>query len=151
VTEPRGPHPDEGDPVDGPPATSAVPVVVALAVVGVLAVLALVFLRSDDEGRLVRPERIAVVGDRTVRAVALDQPACERIERAQVDVEDDRVLVELVAVEVDGCERGDERVDVEAEIELLRAIGDREVVAGIGRTRLPCTGQAGDVTCGPAR
>jgi len=146
VTEPRA-----GDDTDGPAPTSALPFLLSLGVVVVVGVLAVVFLRSDDEGRLVRPDRLAVVDERTVRAVAAEQPACERIERAQVDGDDDRVFVELVAVPVDGCTDDGGRVDVEAEVVLPEAIGDRDVVPGVGRTRLPCTGEGDRVRCEPER
>jgi len=149
VTEPRADDHGTDDAEAAP--TSALPFAIALGVVVVVGVLALVFLRSDDEGRLVRPERLSVVDDRTVRAVAPDQPACERIERAQVEADDDRLFVELVAVGVADCDREGERVDVEAVIDLPLDVGERAVVAGVGRTRLPCTGEGRDVTCTPTR
>lgn len=133
-----------------PPPPSAVPFVVALVLVAVLAGLAFVFLRSDDAGELVRPERLTAVDDDTVQATALDLPTCWRIERAQVDYDDDRVFVELVALSA--CGEGEERAraDVVAEVDLPRPLEDRRLVAGVGRTRLPCTGDGTGVRCAAA-
>lgn len=141
--------PSDGAPEDRQP-PSAVPFVVALVLVAVVGGLAFVFLRADDSGELVRPERLAAVDEDTVRATAFALPTCWRIDRAQVDLDDDRVFLELVAVPrcSDG---GDERVaDVVAEVDLPRPIGDRRLVAGVGRTRLPCTGGGTDVRCAAA-
>jgi len=139
--------PDDDEPRAQP---SLVPFLAAAAIVGVAVVLAFVFLRSDDDGRLVRPDRLDATGDDVVRAVVLDLPACEVVERAQVDVEDDRVLVELVAVAVpdDACADGEGR-EVVAEITLPVPLGDRALAAGVGRTPLPCTGDAAAPRCGP--
>jgi hypothetical protein len=130
---------------------SPVPFVVALVGVVVIATLAFVFLRADDEGRLVRPDRFQVLDADTVSATALAQPGCGRVERAQVDLADTEVLVELVVVDVEGpC--SDVTVDLVAEITLPEPIGDRTVRAGVGRTLLPCTdgdASSAPATCGP--
>jgi hypothetical protein len=60
------------------------------------------------------------------------------------------VLLELVAVEVDGCGDGGGR-EVVAEVELPQPIEDRPLVAGVGRIRLPCTGDGAAVRCAPER
>lgn len=135
--------------VPGPPKqTSAVPFVVALVGFVVVAVLAYTFLRSDDDGRLVHPDRLTAVDDDTIRATALGVPGCARVERAQVDLTGDEVLVELVTVDVEGpC--SDVAVDVVAEITLPEPLDERPLRAGVGRTRLPCTGQGASLTCGP--
>lgn len=139
-----------GDGSDGDrPQLSPVPFAVALVGFLVLATLAFVFLRDDDEGRLVRPDRLTAVDGDTLRATALDEAGCTRIERAQVDLTETEVLVELVAVDAEGsCADG--AVDLEAEITLPEPIGDRALLAGVGRLRIPCTGDGTDVTCRPA-
>lgn len=137
------------DPAAGPPRQlSAVPFGVALVGFVVIALLAFTFLRADDEGHLVRPDRLQGVDDDTITATALGQPGCGRIERAQVDLSDTEVLVELVVVDVEGpC--SDVTMDLVAEITLPEPVGDRTLRAGVGRTRLPCTGEATSATCGP--
>lgn len=135
---------------DGPAQLSATPFLVALVGFVVLATLAFVFLRPDDEGRLVRPDRLTPTGDDSFRVTALDQPGCGRIERAQVDLAEDEVFVELVAVDAEGpC--SDVSVDLVAEITLPEPIGERRLLAGVGRLRLPCTGERAAVTCRPER
>lgn len=138
------------------PAATPLPFVAAMVVVGIVVVLAFVFVRSDDEGRVVRPDRIAVVDGDTVVATAADQPVCERIERAQYDLDETQIYLELVAVEVDGCDDAgdggtDERTDLEVEIDLGVDIDDRELVPGAGRTQVPCTGTGRAVRCQPER
>lgn len=143
-------EPDPAAPGDLRPALSPVPFVVALVGFLVVAVLALVFLRSDDEGRLVRPDRLIETGTDTVRATALDQPGCGRVERAQVDLSETEVRIELVAVDAEGpC--SDVAVDLVAEITLPEPIDDRRLLPGVGRVQLPCAGEADAVRCGPAR
>lgn len=137
------------DPDGGRPQLSPVPFLVALVGFLVLATFAFVFLRADDEGRLVRPDRLRATDDDTLRVTALDESGCSRIERAQVDLGGSEVLVELVAVEVEGpC--SDATVDLVAEITLPEPIGDRALRAGVGRLRLPCTGDGTEATCRPA-
>ena len=130
---------------------SPVPFVVALVGFVVIASLAFVFLRADDDGRLVWPDRFQVLDAETIRATALEQPGCGRVERAQVDLVETEVLVELVVIDIEGpC--SDVTVDVVAEITLPEPVGDRAVRAGVGRSRLPCTDDAdtsAPVTCGP--
>lgn len=140
--------PDEPGP-DRATQLSPVPFVVALVGFVIVAVLALVFLRADNSGELVRPDRLDAVGDATVRAVAFERPPCEEVLRAQVDMADEAVFVELVVDEVDGQDCASGLVDVEAEIDLPDAIGDRPLRAGVGRTQLPCTGAGTQVRCAP--
>jgi hypothetical protein len=128
---------------------SPVPFVVALVGFVIVAVLAFVFLRAGNEGRLVRPDRLTVVDDATIRVVASQQPDCGTVERAQVDLAEDRVFVELVVVDADGTCPG-ATVDIVADITLPEPVGDRSLVAGVGRLRLPCTGDRTAVTCAPA-
>jgi len=131
-----------------PPALSPVPIVIALVVVFAIAVLASVFLRADDEGALVRPDRLTVTGDDTIQVVAADQPDCGIVERAQVDLAQDRIFVELVVVGADGpCP--DVVTDIVVDITLPQPVGDRRLVPGVGRLRLPCTGGLTAVTCAP--
>jgi hypothetical protein len=142
-----------GAPDDDAPAgsqQSALPFLVAIGLVAVLGTFAVLFLRSDDEGELVRPDRIDALDATTVRAVVLDEPGCRHIDRAQVDYDDDLVLFELVAVDVADCADG-ERVDVVAEITLPEPLDGRDLRAGVGRTRLPCSGDGATVTCAPER
>ncbi len=137
------------DPSGARPQLSPLPFLVALVGFLVLATLAFVFLRSDDEGRLVRPDRLTATGDDTVRATVLDQPGCGRIERAQVDLTETEVFVELVAVDAEGpC--SDVTVDLVAQITLPEPIDGRRLLSGVGRLRIPCTGDLDDVTCRPA-
>ena len=141
--------PTVDDPDGGRPQLSALPFLVALGGFVVLATLAFVFLRTDDDGRLVRPDRLTATGDDTVRATVLDQPGCGRIERAQVDLTETQVLVELVAVDAEGpC--SDVAVDLVAEITLPEPIGERRLLAGVGRVQLPCRGERTEVSCRPA-
>lgn len=137
----------ETDDAPRPDRLSPVPFVAALVGFVVVAVLAFVFLRADDAGVLVRPERLTPVGDDVIRAVAVGQPDCARVERAQVDLGEDAVFVELVLAEGECAGT----TDVVAEITLPEPVGDRRLVPGVGRLRLPCSGEGSDVTCGPAR
>jgi hypothetical protein len=135
---------------DDRPAPTAVPILLAMGVVLVAGVLAAVFLRADDEGELVRPDRLTAVQADTVRAVVFDRPDCGTVTRAQVDLADrDRVFVELVAVGADGnCP--DVTTDIVADVVLPEPIGDRRLVAGVGRVRLPCEGPLTALVCRPA-
>jgi len=111
--------PDDQPSQDAPSQLSPVPFVVALVGFAVVAVLAFVFLRADDEGVLVRPDRLSEVDEDTIRAVAIGQPDCGMVERAQVDLGESEIFVELVVV-------GDElprTAEVEVE-EDLRTPGD---------------------------
>jgi len=145
VTEHPAPSPERSE-----PAPTAVPFALALAIVGLAGVLAFALLRGEDEGRLVRPEQLDATGESTVQAVVADLPACDRLLRAQVDLADDEVFVELVAVEDEGCDERGTR-EVVAEVTLPQPVGDRALVSGVGRLRLPCTGRGPTVRCGPAR
>jgi len=145
VPAPDGVPPELPD--DQPAQVSPVPFVVALVGFVVIAAIAFVFLRADNDGVLVRPDRLTVVGDDVVRVVAVGQPDCVAVERAQVDLAEDTVFVELVLGEGDCAGT----TDVIAEITLPEAVGDRRLVAGVGRLRLPCEGEGSTATCGPAR
>ena len=125
------------------------PFVVALVGVVVLGALAYLYLR-DDPGELVRPERLTAVGDREVRAVASDRAPCERVIRAQVDLAEEAVFLELV-VERTAEECTAEAVDLEAEITLPEAIDGRDLRAGVGRYQIPCVGRAPSFTCAEDR
>jgi hypothetical protein len=142
------PLPDERD--EPPASLSPVPIVIALVVVLFAGILASVFLRSDDEGVLVRPDRLTRTGDDTIRAVAADQPDCGIVERAQVDLAEDRIYVELVVVGADGpCP--DVVTDIVADLTLPQPVGDRRLVPGVGRFPLPCIGGLSAVSCEPDR
>jgi hypothetical protein len=59
------------------------------------------------------------------------------------------VFVELVAVGADGnCP--DVTTDIVADVVLPEPIGDRRLVAGVGRVRLPCEGPLTALVCRPA-
>jgi hypothetical protein len=134
-----------------PPALSGswLPVVVALVLVLVVGGLAFAFLRPDDEGELVRPDRLTALDEDTIRVVARDHPACGTVDRAQVDLADEGIFVELVVVGADGpCP--DVVGDLVAEIDLPEPIGDRRLIGGVGRTPLPCTGTGTDLRCAAA-
>lgn len=145
VPEPGEPPVDPAE--DRPDQLSPVPFVVALVGFVIVAVLAFVFLRADDEGRLVRPDRLDVVDDDTIRVVAAGEPACLTVDRAQVDLGEGTVHVELVVTGEGDC---DDAADVVAEITLPEPVGDRTLLAGVGRLRLPCTGEGSTVSCEPA-
>ena len=126
------------------------PFVAALVVVTIAVVVGYLFLRPDDSGELLRPDRLEVVDDDTIRAIAFDRSPCERILRAQVDMDVDAVFVELVV------DRGDEPCTqvvepIQAEITLPEPVEGRQLRAGIGRFGIPCTGTGSDVTCEPDR
>jgi hypothetical protein len=113
-----------------------VPFLVALAIVIVAGGLAYLFLR-EDPGDLVRPDRLSTSGASTVRAVASERSPCDRVVRAQVDLAEDAVFVELVVEgTTDDCM--DAVVPLEAHITLPEPIGDRRLRAGVGRYQIPC-------------
>ena len=142
-------HLDDEPAPDGPDQLSPLPFVVALVGFLVVAVVAFLFLRPDDEGRLVRPDRLSVVDDATIRAVAIGRPTCEVVDRAQADLGEDTVYLELVVTEAGSCDEG--TVDVVVEVTLPEPVGERRLVAGVGRLQLPCTttgrGEGSTVTC----
>jgi hypothetical protein len=128
---------------------SPVPFLIALVGFVVIAVLAFVFLRTDDEGRLVRPDRLTPLAEDTIRVTALDEPGCGHVDRAQVDLSETAVRVELVVIDAEGpC--SDVAVDLVAEITLPEPIDDRELLPGVGRIHLPCRRELTAVTCEPA-
>lgn len=138
------------DPDEPSTSMSPVPIVVALLLVLVAGILASTFLRADDEGVLVRPDRITPTGEDTIRAVVADQPDCGIVERAQVDLAEDRIYVELVVAGADGpCP--DVITDIVADLTLPQPVGDRRLVPGVGRFPLPCTGGLAEVACEPDR
>ena len=138
----------EDDDFEGPGGPNPVPFLVAFVGFVVVAVLAFVYLR-EDPGQLLRPERVTAVDDDTVRAVAADRPACERVLRAQVDMAEEAVFLEFV-VEDDGDCAGD-RAPFAAEVTLPEPIDDRPLRPGVGRFQIPCRGQGTDITCTPDR
>ncbi len=121
--------------VDEPQQLSPWPFAIALGLAVTAAIAAFAFLREDPELRTVRPDSLRLVDDRTVDASFRDDD-CLTVERAQVDLtDDDLVFVELVArVDADGCTGPGHRLTVV----LPDDVGDRGLVAGAGRTELPC-------------
>ena len=142
--------PDLEDPDPAPAQQlSPVPFAVALLVVVIAGAFAYFSLR-EDPGELVRPDRLTAIGDDEVRAEVHDRGACDRILRAQVDLADEVVFVELVV------ERSEEDCSVRAftsgiDITLPEPIGDRELRAGVGRYQIPCSHERPTVTCTPDR
>ena len=135
---------------DAPPQLNAVPFVLALVAFLVVAVLAWTYLRDDDDVTVVRPDGIEVLdvaGDDLIDVTALDQPGCRTVERAQVDIGVDRIFVEMVLADEPGCVEAP-RQDLTATVQLPEAIGDRDVVPGIGRFQIPCDA---DLRCRPDR
>ncbi len=126
------------------------PVPFVIAVVAFLAVVvaAYVFLWEDDTGRLVQPDSVVVIDDDTIRVVATDRSACERIARVQVDLADDAVFVELV-VEGGDADCVDVVAPLEADVTLPEPIGERDVRAGPGRLEIPCGEASPSATCRP--
>ena len=122
------------------------PFLIALAGFIVTAVLAFVYLRPDDDGELVRPERLTVVDDDTIRAVAPDRSTCERISRAQVDLAEDAIFVEFVVQRDEQDCRGG-LTALEAEITIPEPVADRDLRPGVGRLEIPCSGSGSSVTC----
>lgn len=145
----RDPDPDELDPghVGNTRPPDARPFVVALIGFVIVAVAAYVFLREDAGLRVIQPDEVSVVDDETVRATGMFGP-CERIERAQVDRDDDTLFVEVLAGPLEGCDcDGDcseESFDVL--IALPEPLDERRVVPGVGRVELPCDSSG---RCGP--
>ncbi len=149
--------------------TNPAPFVAAVVLFVTAAVLAFVFLGSDDDGRLVRPVRVDPVSDTEARALlelgpVVDEPGvgCEVVVRAQVDLAEEAVFVEFVVDDPPAAEgtsrcpaevvEGPDGEPVRVErvtVVLPEAIGDRPLRPGIGRLRLPCSGGPGDVVCAP--
>ena len=130
----------EPDAEDLPPSVNPLPFLLALGAFAVVAVLAFVYLRADDDLTTVRPDRVEALDagtDDLVEAVARDRPGCERLERAQVDLDRDTIFVELVVTDIEGCADAPDR-DMVATLELPEPIDGRRVVPGLGRFRLPC-------------
>ena len=127
-----------------------VPFVVALVLVVIVAALAIVFLRDDSGERVVRPDGLRRVNEATIEAIASGQSTCIEPVRAQVDVTDTQIFVELVVHDVDGPCTGD-TAPLRAQIDLPEAVGDRRLLAGAGRTQLPCRAEGSGFRCGPGR
>ena len=142
---------------DGPPGTeeparapNAVPFVVALVVFTVVAVLGFVYLRQDSDLTAVRPDAIEVLdvaGDDMIEVTVLDRPGCETVERVQVDLDVDRIFVEVVLTPDEGCSEAPDH-DLTAVVLLPEPIDGREVVPGFGRFWIPCDS---DLRCRPDR
>ena len=116
------------------------PFVVAFVGFVIVAVVAFFFLREDEDLTVVRPDTVRVLGvagDNAVELTADERPACERVERVQVDSDDDTIFLELIVREIDGCE-SDALGPVTVTVILPEAIDDRRVVAGVGRRHIPC-------------
>lgn len=139
------PIPPSGSIADTTP-PNPVPFLIALAGFLVLAVLAFVYLREDRSSELVRPDRLSVVDDDTIRAVALERSPCERITRVQVDLAEDAIFVEFV-VEERGGACTEVLAPLEAEVTLPEPVDDRDLRPGVGRLQIPCTESAASVTC----
>lgn len=131
---------DPGD-IRNTRAPDARPFVVAFIGFVIVAVVAFVYLREDDDLEIVRPDRVQVIDDETIRFVVLVPSSCSEVERVQVDLSDgQRVFVEAI-VDLSDCADqpsdpdGDRR---ELTVELPQPIDDRQVVPGVGRVELPC-------------
>ena len=139
--------PDEHDADDLDPGNirntqphDARPFVVALVGFVIVAVAAFFFLREDDDLTVVRPDSLsllAVAGDNVVELTAEGRPACEQVERVQVDSDDDTIFLELVVKETDGCE-SNAVGPLTVTVTLPEAVDDRRVVPGVGRRHIPC-------------
>ena len=123
------------------------PFLVALAIVVVAGAVAYVYLR-EDPGELVRPDRLTAVGDDEIRAVVTDRGPCDRILRAQVDLAEDAVFVELVVDRSEG-DCGVRASTSTIDITLPEPIGDRDLRPGVGRLQIPCDDERPDVSCIP--
>ncbi len=150
MQEPDHVDPSDADAEDGPPQLSRTPLLVALVLVATVIVAAAVFLRADDEGELLRPDRLTAVDDDRIRAVALEQPSCVVLRRAQVDLGQSTIYVELVVSDLEPtCPDPD--ADLIVDITLPEPIDDRRLIAGVGRLQLPCEARGSSVECGPGR
>lgn len=129
---------------------NAVPFVVALVVFTVVAVLGFLYLREDADLTAVRPDRVEVLdvaGDDMIEVAVLDRPGCETVERVQVDLDVERIFVEVVLTTIDGCVEAPGH-DLTAVALLPEPVDGREVVPGFGRFRIPCDP---DLRCRPDR
>ena len=126
------------------------PFLLALVVLVVVVVVGFLYAREDADLTAVRPntvEALEAAGDDMIAATALDRPGCETVERVQVDLDDDRIFVEMVLTPNEGC--GDApRHDLTAVVRLPEPIDGREVVPGFGRFQIPCDP---DLRCRPDR
>ena len=141
-----GPAGDE-EPVRTP---NPVPFVVALIVFTVVAVVGFVYLREDAGLTAVRPDAVEVLdvaGDDMIEVTVHDRPGCETVERVQVDLDVDRIFVEVVLTPDEGCVEAPDD-DLTAVVVLPEPIDGREVVPGFGRFRIPCDP---DLRCRPGR
>ncbi len=119
--------------------SNPLPFVVALVGFLIVATLAFLFLRDDGSLQAFQPDEVTVIDDETVVVTGLFGP-CKRIERAQIDSDDDTVFVELVAGDLGDCDCNDDCSEeaYELEIVLPEPVDDRRVVPGVGRRQLPC-------------
>ncbi|WP_436796248.1 hypothetical protein [Actinospongicola halichondriae] len=131
---------------------NAMPFVVALVGFLIVAVLAFVFLREDDPGRLVRPDGVSVIGDDTIRLTVdgpFRKPYADVIKVGYALGEDD-VFVEMVLDEYDcpddtDCGASTESLTVD--VVLPEPIDGRDVGPGTGRTLVDCDRDPGIPTC----
>lgn len=138
------------DPDDATRPPSAVPFVVALVVFVVVAVLGFLYLREDAELTAVQPDAVEVLevaGDDMLEVTVRDRPGCETVERVQVDLDVDRIFVEVVLTADEGCVEAPDH-DLTAVVLLPEPIDGRDVVPGFGRFRIPCDP---DLRCRPDR
>ena len=128
---------DPGDIRNTRPA-DARPFVIALVGFVIVAVAAFFFLREDGDLRVVLPDSVSRIDDRTVRVEVSGLAPCSEIVRVQVDAtEDDTVFVEAVVRDGDDtC--GDAGPPGAVIAELPEPIGDRRVIPGVGRVHVPC-------------
>jgi hypothetical protein len=131
-------------------APNAVPFVVALIVFLVVVLLGARYLREDADLTAVRPDTVEVLdvaGDDMIEVTVLDRPGCETVERVQVDLDVERIFVEVVLTPDEGCVEAPDH-DLTAVALLPEPIDGREVVPGFGRFHLPCDA---DLRCRPER
>lgn len=108
---------------------------IAVGIFVVAATAAAVFLRQDAGLRVVRSNDLTRVAADVVEIRVPAEPACDVVERAQVDVDDETVFIELVVRDGGRCEQVR---DLLVSIELPVPLADRRLLPGAGRTELPC-------------
>ena len=127
---------DPGDIRNTRPA-DARPFIVAFIGFVIVAVAAFYFLREDGDLSIVRPVRVAVVDDTTVRFAIPVPEDCADVVRVQVDLSDsERVFVEAI-VDDSGCSGGPE-VEVDLQVLLPQPIDGRRRAPPVGRVEIPC-------------
>ncbi len=134
---------DDVDDGDGTSATNPLPFVIALVGFLIVAVLAFVYLRDDEAGRLASPDSIQVVGPDTVR-LRYDGPFPDGyadISQVGYAMGDDVIYVELVIDDhgcPDGTDCGAPTDSVTADLVLPEPVAGRDVRHGTGRTLADC-------------